>query len=116
MNAATLSADERLFEEMVSYRKNVTGVDNTLFISPRGMTRHAARIKVAIAPPDSINPQTSTASVRIVDGAVVKGSAIPSHLLRQVLDFIALNREVLLDYWDYHIDTEELRQRLRKIR
>src|SRR6202030_1490281 len=29
-------AEEELLEEMVSYRKNVTGVDNTIFISPKG--------------------------------------------------------------------------------
>jgi hypothetical protein len=49
MNTVDLSADERLFDEMVSYRKNVTGVDNTVFISPRGMTRHSSRIKMAIS-------------------------------------------------------------------
>jgi hypothetical protein len=32
-------AEEELIEEMTSYRKNVTGVDNTIFISPRSKTR-----------------------------------------------------------------------------
>jgi hypothetical protein len=35
--------------------------------------------------------------------------------LDQARRFIALNREVLLDYWDYKIDTDELRQRLKSI-
>jgi hypothetical protein len=35
--------EEELLEEIISYRKNVTGVDNTVFISPKGNTRHAAR-------------------------------------------------------------------------
>jgi hypothetical protein len=29
--------------------------------------------------------------------------------------FIDGNREVLLDYWDYRIDTETLRRRLRPV-
>ncbi len=41
---------------MLAYRKNVTGVDNTLFISPKVHARHAARIKVAIDPPHTVNP------------------------------------------------------------
>jgi hypothetical protein len=107
-------AEEELLEEMVSYRKNVTGVEHTVFISPRGKTRHAPRIKVAINPSDSIDPQAETASVTIAVGDVVAGS-VPAPLLDQVRRFIAVNREALLDYWDYRIDTDELRQRLKPV-
>jgi hypothetical protein len=107
-------AEEELLEEMVSYRKNVTGVSHTLFISPRGKTRHAPRIKVAISPSDSIDPRTETASIAITDGEVVAGS-VPAPLLDQVRRFIAANRDALLDYWDYRIDTDQLRQRLKPI-
>jgi hypothetical protein len=36
-------------------------------------------------------------------------------LLRRVRQFIDLNRAALLDYWDYGIDTEQLRQRLKSV-
>src|SRR5438067_961248 len=39
-------AEKELVEEMVSYRKDVTGMDHTVFISPKGHTRHGARIKL----------------------------------------------------------------------
>ena len=107
-------AEEQLLEEMVSYRKNVTGVDNTVFISPKGNTRHAPRIKLAIDPPDSVDPRGTTASVAIGDGAVVAGD-IPPRLLEQARRFIDANREVLLDYWEYRIDTEALRRRLKSL-
>ena len=107
-------AEEKLLEEMVSYRKNVTGVDNTIFISPKGNTRHAPRVKLAIDPPDSVDPRGSTASVTIADGIVVAGD-VPPALLEQVRRFIDTNREVLLDYWEYRIDTETLRRRLRSL-
>jgi hypothetical protein len=107
-------AEEQLLEEMVSYRKNVTGVTHTIFISPRGKTRHAPRIKVAINPSDSIDPRTETASVTIADGEVVAGS-VPAPLIAQVRRFIDANRDALLDYWDYRIDTDQLRQRLKPI-
>jgi hypothetical protein len=107
-------AEEELLEEMVSYRKNVTGVDNTIFISPRGNTRHAPRLKLAINPPDSVDPRGETASIAIADGKVMEGRA-PPRLLEQVSQFIATNRDVLLDYWEYRIDTETLRQRLKSI-
>jgi hypothetical protein len=107
-------AEEELLEEMVSYRKNVTGVDNTIFISPKGNTRHAAQVKVAIDPSDSIDPRSKTASVAIADGTVVAGD-IPAPLLEQVQRFIAANRAVLLEYWEYRIDTEALRRQLKSV-
>jgi hypothetical protein len=107
-------AEEELLEEMVSYRKKVTGVDNTIFISPKGNTRHGPRIKVAVDPTDSVDPRGKTASIAIADGAVVAGE-IPRPELDQARKFIVLNRDVLLDYWDYKIDTDELRLRLKSI-
>jgi|GEM_PF-2334775 hypothetical protein len=107
-------AEEQLLEEMVSYRKNVTGVDHTVFISPKGNTRHAPRIKLAIDPPDSVDPRSATASVAIGDGTVVAGD-VPPRLLEQVRQFINANRDVLLDYWEYRIDTDALRRRLKSV-
>ena len=107
-------AEEELLEEIVSYRKNVTGVDNTIFISPKGNTRHAPRIKLAIDPPDSVDPRGNIASVAIMDGTVVSGD-VPPKLLDQVRRFIDANREVLVEYWEYRIDTEALRRRLKSL-
>jgi hypothetical protein len=106
-------AEEELLEEMVSYRKDVTGVDNTIFISPKGNTRHLARIKLAIDPPHTVDPRGKTAVVAIADGKVT--GDVPSLLLGQARRFIDANREALLDYWEYRIDTETLRQRLKRI-
>jgi hypothetical protein len=108
-------AERELLEEMVSFRKKVTGVNNTVFISPKGFTRHAPRIKLAVDPPDSIDPRGATASVAIESGDVVDGD-VPAELLKQVRQFIELNHDVLLDYWNYRADTEELRERLKSIK
>ena len=104
-------AEEQLLEEMVSYRKDVTGVENTIFILPKGNTRHAPRIKIAIDPPLSVDPRSKTASVAVADGTVVAGE-VPPGLLDQARRFIDANRDVLLDCWEYRIDTDELRRRL----
>jgi hypothetical protein len=108
-------AERDLVEEMVSYRSDVTGVDNTVFISPKGHTQHAARVKVAINPTTSIDPRNGeVASVAIHDGSVAVGD-VPPALLKQVRRFIDLNRAVLIDYWEYRIDTAELQRRLQSI-
>jgi hypothetical protein len=108
-DASTIEIDD--LQEMVSYRKNVTGVDHTVFISPRGNARHGPRIKVAIDPPDSLDPHSETATIDL-DGNVAAGRIDPA-LLRQAREFLQLNRDVLVDYWNYQIDTDELRHRLR---
>ena len=107
-------AEEELLEEMVSCRKDVTGVENTVFISPKGHTCNPARIKLAIDPPLSIDPRSKTATLAIADGTVMAGEA-PTWLVDQARKFIDANRDALLDYWEYRIDTEELRRRLKAI-
>jgi hypothetical protein len=102
-NMPTEIVDE--LQEMVSFRKDTTNISHTLFISP-----HA--IRVAIDPPDSLDPRGSTATFTF-DGAVI--GPIDSELARQGDRFIQLNREVLLAYWNYEIDTDQLRQRLQPI-
>jgi hypothetical protein len=108
-------AERELLEEMVSYRKDVTGIDQTVFISPKGHTRHGPRIKIAIDPPDTVDPRGKTASIAINDAVVVAGESVPAVVLDQIRRFIDLNRVALLDYWEYRIDTEQLRRRLKPI-
>jgi hypothetical protein len=110
-------AEEEQLEHTVTYSKNVTGVDNTVCISTKVHARHAARAKVAINPPDAISPTSETISVSIHDGSVVAGNAssVTTTLLDQVRQFIALNKDALIDYWEERIDTDELRQRLKSI-
>jgi hypothetical protein len=37
------------------------------------------------------------------------------HLRRSYFLFIEPNRDVLLDYWEYRIDTDALRRRLKSV-
>jgi hypothetical protein len=111
--ADALAIEEELTADMVSYRKNVTGLDNTVFISVK-FPQHGPRIKVAVDPPTHVDPMGDNASVSIEDGRVVAGK-LGADELAQVQRFIKVNREVLLDYWNKRIDTDELRNRLQKI-
>jgi hypothetical protein len=107
-------AEEELLEEMSSYSKRTTGVDNTVWISPRGNTRHGPRLKVAIDSRHATRPGSKTASISIDDGSLLAGDA-PADVLEQVRRFINANRDVLIDYWDYKILTEEMEERLKRI-
>src|SRR6516164_6695778 len=63
-------AEEELLEEMSSYGKRTTGIENTIWISPRGNVRHDPRLKVAIDTPNAIRPGGKDASISIADGSL----------------------------------------------
>jgi hypothetical protein len=93
--AEQLAEEEELTADMVSYRKNVTGLDNTVFISVK-FPRHGPRIKVAVDPPSHVDPAGNNASVSLDDGRIVAGN-LPARTLEQVQRFIDINRDVLMD-------------------
>src|SRR5262249_62202300 len=95
-------------------RKHAPVVHNKIWVPPKGRSPHPARIKVAINPPDPLNATSKTASVTVHDGSVADGH-IPSHVLRQVQEFVKINRDVLTDYWEERIDTRQLDRRLKPI-
>ena len=60
------------FEETLSFREDVTGINHTLFISP-----HA--IRVAIDPPDNLDPASCMAASISLNG--VWGEASPNFIV-----------------------------------
>ncbi|SRR5579871_4724319 len=111
--AEQLAEEEELTAAMVTYRKRTTGVDNTIFVSAK-FPRHSPRIKVAIDPPTDLDRFGNNAAVAIEDGRVLAGE-LPSRVRKQVLEFLDLNRQALLDYWEQRIDDDELKDRLKPI-
>ena len=103
------------FNEMASYPEKKTGIHNTIFISPKGNAKHAARIKVAIDPSTSLSPFSKSITVQVDDYTVRGDSKISAELLDKIKKFIDLNRQVILDYWEYKIFTDELSDRLKSI-
>jgi hypothetical protein len=105
-------AEEEFLGDMASLQKDSTGVDNTIFVSTKAGARHAARIKIAIDPPDTFNAESKTASMAIHDFSI-SGAYVPPHIVEQAKRFIDLNREVLLLYWETKIGTKEMINQLK---
>jgi hypothetical protein len=99
--------------DMVSLRKDRTGVDNTIFVSTKGNARHAARIKIAVDPPDSLNAGGKTASMTVHDCKII-GEYMEPRVAEHAKRFIEANRDVLLSYWNFEVDTATLLERLRR--
>ena len=108
-----MEADQEA-EDAVSLRPEKTGVENTVFVSTKGYAEHAPRIKIAVDPPHTFNATSKSASMAIHDHSI-RGESVAPHIAEQAKRFIDLNREALLDYWEFKIDTAQLIERLKPI-
>jgi hypothetical protein len=90
-----------------------TGLPVTVWVSPRGRARHAARIKVCRIPGNRMVP-SNTAVVGIEPEPRLIEGTLPDRYLSPVMQWIALNREPLLAYWNGEIGTGALIHRLQR--
>jgi hypothetical protein len=98
--------------DRVALRTRLTGVDHTIFVSPKGHARPAAQIKIAIDPPQKLSASGVTAVMVIHDCSIVSAVPVPAQVVRQAAEFIERTRDVLSDFWNEQIDVEELLARL----
>lgn len=100
---------------MANFREKSTGLPMVIWVSERGNTQHAPRIKVSTNNNDKMI-EGQTVSVSITEPPeIMAGVGLKSKDLQLVIKFIELNRSLLLDYWDSKIDTTDLVLDLKKI-
>jgi hypothetical protein len=104
----------RDFFEMANLFPEDTGLPVTVWVSPRGRARHAARIKVCRVPGNHMVPEdTVTVAIDPVPHPVA-GSLDRRHL-DPVLRWVTLNRDVLIRYWNGEIGTGGLIRQLQPL-
>ena len=89
-----------------------TGLPFVVWISVRAGARHDARAKVSLDPkaqPDELVSVAIRPEVRVVEGTMSQ-----EHL-RALAEWIELNREMLLQYWNGDIDTVDAVSMIQKI-
>jgi hypothetical protein len=95
--AAELATEELV--EMANLTTAQTGVPGTIFISTV-MGGHGPRVKYFVQP----GRNQASFSVLIADPPRVVANSLPDRVLRQratdVIQWVALNREALLDFWN----------------
>jgi hypothetical protein len=77
------------------------------------MGQHAARIKIAVDPPDTLTLGGKTATMTIHDYKVT-GADVPSKVIKQAEAFIEQNRDVLMQFWNGEIDTPDMIEQIRR--
>ena len=114
--ASTRMAGENddLFE-MANLSPALTGLPMIDWISERGRARHDARVKVALIHGRRARPdRTASVSVRPTV-EVVAGAEVERRDLELVRQWIELNRETIIAYWDGDLLTDEVITRLKPI-
>jgi hypothetical protein len=90
-----LAAGEELFE-MANVRPELSGLPFIVWISEKGRARHDVRVKVAPGP----RVREFVASVSVRPEVEVVAGALPDADLALLREWIDLNRDVIVRYWD----------------
>jgi hypothetical protein len=97
---------EDLFE-MANLFPETTGLPMTVWVSLRGNARHDVCVKVHM----SHGNQMNIANLAVVEVRpaphLVEGQLSPSDT-QAVLEWVSLNADILIDYWNGQIDTARL--------
>ena len=97
-------AEGQALFEMANLRPERTGLPFVVFISQKGGARHDLRVKVARGAKVRASEMV-TVAVR-PNVRVIRGGLDPDDLAR-LAEWIELNRDVLIDYWDGNIEYTE---------
>jgi hypothetical protein len=97
---------------MTNLSPRMTGLPMSVWVSPRGNARHDVRIKVNTTHGNQMTiDNTAVVAVRPTP-RVLAGRLAPSDR-RAVADWIRLNEEAIIAYWDEQLDTGEFIGRLK---
>lgn len=104
---------EDLFE-MANLYPDTTGLPMTVWVSPRGNARHDVRVKVNMTHGNQMNiANTAVVAVR-PEPRVVAGQLTPEDA-QAVAEWITLNADTLIAYWEGRIDTAQMVRALKAL-
>ena len=107
---ATADSDDIFF--MTNLSPRMTGLPMAVWVSPRGNARHDVRIKVNTTHGNRMTIEdTAVVAVRPAP-RVVAGRLTPEDR-RLVANWLRLNFEAIIGYWDNELDTGQLLERLK---
>jgi hypothetical protein len=107
-------AEDDLFL-MANLRPADTGLPMVVWVSERGYPQHDVRIKVSTKHGAQISPTTNMAIFGVRPTPCLLQGYVPPPDQRAVEQWITLNEDVILDYWNSAISTREMLNRMRPL-
>lgn len=111
-NAEAQEGDD-LFE-MANVFPHRTGLPMTVWVSPRGGARHDVRIKVNMTHGNQMNA-ANTAAVGVRPAPHLIAGRLSPEDQQAVFEWVSINADALIAYWEGQIDTIDLGERLKPI-
>jgi len=108
----TVEAEEIFF--MTNLSPRMTGLPMSVWASPRGNARHDVRIKVNTSHGRQMKID-NTAVVAVRPSPRVVAGRLSSEDQRLVSQWITLNAQALIDFWDDKLDTDQFLESLKKL-
>ena len=103
----TIESDERDLFEMANLYPDTTGLPMTVWVSPRGTARHDIRVKVNMTHGNQmIIANTAIVGVRPTPRLI--GGRLSPVDAQAVFEWVTLNTDTLVAYWDGLIDTAQM--------
>lgn len=94
--------------EMANLRQKTTGLPMVIWLSEKGHTQHGPRIKASKNHSDKMDIHDAVSVSITSPPDIVAGTGLNPKDFEAVSRYIELNKKVLLQYWNYEIDTAEL--------
>ena len=104
---------EDLFE-MANLYPETTGLPMTVWVSPRGNARHDVQVKVNMTHGPQMNI-AKTAVVAVRPAPRIISGRLSGADTRAVAEWITLNADTLVAYWEGRIDTAKMVQALKAL-
>jgi hypothetical protein len=99
---------------MANLYPDTNGMTMTVWVSPRGNPRHDVRVNVNMTPGNQMNiANTAVVGVRPIP-RVIAGELSPADT-PAVFQWVVLNTDVLVAYWDGQIDAARMIQGLKPL-
>ena len=115
----TTAMVESFLMEMASFRPNSTGIDRVvIWMGPKqaGAAKHGPRIKVSASYTNNIQPDDLFVMTVNTNPTIVAGTPnLSSETIEDIKDWIRVNYQVLIAFWDYQIDDEQVKQMIKKV-
>jgi len=107
-----VTADTEDIFHMTNLSPRMTGLPMSVWASPRGNARHDVRIKVNMSHGNQMSID-NTAVVALRPRPRVIAGQLSSDDQRAVVDWITVNYNAIIAYWDEQIDTGQFIERLK---
>lgn len=116
MKFIDLLNEEILYEEMSNLRNKETGLPMVVWLQPKTRReQHWARIKVSKKYGDKVSEDLFTITIENEPQVVGDTGDIKTNDIKKVIEFVKINKDLLLDFWNDEIAVSDLINGIKKV-